>query len=86
MAKAAEVGDCRLCRTHPAGFAYVVLGNDVLITHHDKRATTLRGAAATEFLADVQDDNAQEFMARLTGNYKHGNERTAKHHPRNKGR
>jgi hypothetical protein len=24
-------------------------------------------------------------MARLTGNYKHGNERSAKSHPRNRG-
>ncbi len=26
----------------------------------------------------------QEVMARLTGNYKRGNERTARNHPRNK--
>jgi hypothetical protein len=29
------------------------------------------------------DGNEQELMARLTGNYKRGNERVARTHPRN---
>ena len=45
-----------------------------------------RGAAAARFLVDVEDDDPQELMARLTGNYKHGNERLGKDHPRNRGR
>jgi hypothetical protein len=58
----------------------------IRITHHGKPATTLRGGLAAEFVADVEADDPQELMARLTGNYKRGNERMAKNHPRNAGR
>jgi len=34
----------------------------------------------------VDTGDPQELMARLTGNYKHGNERMAKHHARNRHR
>ena len=57
----------------------------IRITHHGKPATTLRGGRASEFLRDVEDDDPQELMARLTGNYKRGNERMGKNHPRNRG-
>lgn len=67
----------------PSGFAYKPVGDDVVISHNGRRATTLRGPAATQFLADVEDGDPQALMARLTGNYKRGNERTAKNHPRN---
>lgn len=67
----------------PSGFEYELVSNDVVIRHNSRRATTLRGAAAEQFMADVEVDDPQELMARLTGNYKHGNERTAKNHPRN---
>ncbi len=71
----------------PEGFAYDVRGADVVITHHGRRATVLRGPAATRFLADVEDGaDEQELMARVTGNYRRGNERTARDHPRNRGR
>jgi hypothetical protein len=46
-------------------------------------AARLRGARAQEFLAEVQSGDPQLVMARWTGNYKRGNERTAKRHPRN---
>ncbi|MEU8181638.1 hypothetical protein AB0B85_10840 [Micromonospora sp. NPDC049044] len=55
----------------------------VVITHHGRVAGTLRGARAAQFLAEV-DDDPQLVMARWTGNYRHGNERTAKRHPRNR--
>ncbi|MET8311522.1 hypothetical protein [Micromonospora sp. NPDC005173] len=55
----------------------------VVITHHGRVATTLRGGRAAEFLAEV-DDDPQLVMARWTGNYRRGNERTAKQHPRNR--
>ena len=58
----------------------------IRITHHGKQATTLRGGRAAEFLVDVEDDGPQELMARLTGNYKRGNERMGKNHPRNRDR
>lgn len=64
-------------------------GGDVEILHLGRVATTLRGAKAAEFLADTPDAGtaeAQQRMARLTGNYKRGNERTAARHPRNAGR
>ena len=55
----------------------------VVITHHGRSATVLRGQRAAEFLEEVASD-PQTTMARWTGNYKHGNERTAKRHPRNR--
>lgn len=71
----------------PSGFAYEQRGRDVIITHRGTVATTLRGEAAAEFLAEVAgggEEDAQELMARVTGNYKRGNERTARQHPRNR--
>jgi hypothetical protein len=70
----------------PSGFEYRVDGPEVVITHHGRRATTLRGSAANRFLVDVERGDPQDLMARVTGNYKHGNERQAKKHPRNSGR
>jgi hypothetical protein len=71
----------------PDGFTYEMRGNGtVLIRHHGRLATTLRGSAAATFLVEVQQGHEQELMARVTGNYKRGNERVAKHHPRNRGR
>lgn len=68
----------------PEGFDYDVRGGEVVISHHGRRATVLRGKAAARFLADVEDGaDDQELMARVTGNYRRGNERTAKNHPRN---
>jgi hypothetical protein len=60
---------------------------EVLISHHGKLATTLRGLAAEEFLLEAEsasEIDLQQTMARLTGNYKHGNERRARNHPRNR--
>ena len=72
----------------PAGFAYAARRDgSVVITHHGAHATTLRGGRAAEFLAEVEgatDPDAQESMARWTGNYKRGNERQARQHPRNR--
>ncbi|GAA4607041.1 hypothetical protein BJY16_006124 [Actinoplanes octamycinicus] len=71
----------------PEGFTYRIRKNgEVEILHHGRSAAVLRGPAAARFLVDVEDDDPQELMARLTGNYKHGNERTAKQHPRNRRR
>ncbi|MPZ29097.1 MAG: hypothetical protein GEV12_22555 [Micromonosporaceae bacterium] len=71
----------------PDGFAYAVRRNgSVVITHHGRPATTLRGAAAARFLAEVEQGDQQGLMARVTGNYRRGNERVARHHPRNRHR
>ncbi len=83
MADQTNHGRLRHVSPAPVGFDYESGGGDVVITHHGRRAATLRGAAARQFLVDVEDDEQQELMARLTGNYKHGNKRTAKNHPRN---
>ena len=68
----------------PDGFEYSVRGGEVRISHHGRPATVLRGSAAARFLIDVQQDDPQALMARVTGNYKRGNERQARQHPRNR--
>ena len=67
----------------PDGFSYEQRGDEVVISHHGRRATVLRGRAAQDFLTDVEDGDQQLLMARLTGNYRRGNERAARQHPRN---
>ncbi|MDN5931421.1 MAG: hypothetical protein L0I24_10225 [Pseudonocardia sp.] len=68
----------------PGGFEYLVRGGEVRITHRGRPATTLRGAAAAQFIVDVETGDPQQLMARVTGNYRHGNERAARNHPRNR--
>ena len=69
-------------------FAYRKLKNgDVVISHHGRNATTLRGDRATDFLEDMQgvdQGSQQQEMALITGNYRRGNERLARQHPRNR--
>jgi len=62
----------------PEGFKYEVRGSEVVVTHHGKRAATLRGDAAARFLRKVEAGDPQQVMARVTGNYKRGNERRGK--------
>ncbi len=69
---------------NPSGFSYVIRGDEVVISRHGVRATVLRGARASAFLGDVEGGDPQLLMARLTGNYRHGNERQARQHPRNR--
>ncbi|HSM43454.1 MAG TPA: hypothetical protein VK969_00400 [Acidimicrobiia bacterium] len=60
----------------PIGFDYSVRKNgEVVISHHGRQATVLRGSRAAKFLADVGRRDPQQVMARVTGNYKRGNER-----------
>ncbi len=71
----------------PEGFAYVTRADgSVALSHRGRAAATLRGERARTFLAEVDEDDPQDVMARWTGNYRRGNERTAKDHPRNAGR
>lgn len=68
----------------PYGFAYEERSDgSVTIRHHGRTATTLRGSRAAEFLAEVESGGPQLVMARWTGNYRRGNERMGKQHPRN---
>jgi len=76
-------------KTHQdLGFNFAVRQNDeVAIFYRQRLAAILRGRAAEQFVAqaDALPDTAlQQTMARVTGNYKRGNERTAADHPRNR--
>jgi len=65
----------------PSGFEFVQRGDRVEIRHHGRLAATLRNAAARKFLDDVERGDPQQVMARVTGNYKRGNERSTSHRP-----
>jgi hypothetical protein len=65
----------------PSGFVFTVHGERVEIRHDGRRAATLRNAAAAKFLDDVERGDPQHVMARVTGKYKRGNERTTSHRP-----
>ncbi len=55
--------------------------------HHGRMATLLRGERGRRFLGSVEQadtETAMALMARITGNYRRGNERTAERHPRNR--
>lgn len=71
------------CMGSPSGFEFAVRGDEVVIRHRGVTATVLRGTSASEFLGQVDRGDPQLLMARVTGNYRRGNERTARQHPRN---
>lgn len=59
-----------------SGFSYSVRkSGEVVISHHGRQVTILRGMSAEKFLSRLESTNGQELMARVTGNYKRGNER-----------
>ena len=70
------------------GFTYRIRkSGDVEILHRGRLASTLRGSDAEDFKQAAPDEaspEAQQLMARVTGNYKRGNERKASAHPRNR--
>ena len=70
------------------GFAHRLRKNaEVEVLHRGKLAATLRGPDASDFLREIEEldfAEGQQLMARLTGNYKRGNERVASQHPRNR--
>ncbi|WP_250445242.1 hypothetical protein [Actinotalea sp. C106] len=71
------------------GFSYRDRKDGTVVVLRDGAAVTvLRGGRAAQFLDEVagDEDHAQQVMARWTGNYRRGNERTARNHPRNSGR
>lgn len=61
-------------------FSYRALKDGrVLIYWREQHVTTLAGSAAAKFLAKIEPldgKDAQLVMAKATGNFKHGNERT----------
>ena len=46
-----------------------------MISRHGIQVSTLRGAAAKRFMSRINTGDNQQLMARVTGNYKRGNER-----------
>lgn len=70
------------------GFGYTPVKNgSVLIKHNGKLAATLRGTKAATFLKKMETlhfNEQQQWMARVTGNYKRGNERISKNHVKNR--
>lgn len=69
------------------GFTYRINKNGgIVIQRHGRTVTTIRGKRAIDFKEQSESlsfDDLQQVMARLTGNYKRGNERVAKNHPKN---
>ncbi len=70
------------------GFSFVETKKcEIIIWHYERTATTLRNIKAMKFkesISALSFDEQQLLMARITGNYKRGNERIAKKHHRNK--
>lgn len=71
------------------GFSYTVRkSGEVELRHHGRPAGMLRGRDAADFqarAATLDEAALQQWMARLTGNYRRGNERSAAQHPRRRG-
>lgn len=71
------------------GFTYVVRkSGEVELRHHGRPAGTLRNHDAEDFrarAAALDEAALQQLMARLTGNYRRGNERQAASHLRRRG-
>jgi len=63
-------------------FAYrITKGKKVFISYEGKHVTTLSGKKAEEFIAKIQrceGKDAQLVMAKVTGNFKRGNEKIFK--------
>lgn len=60
------------------GFAWSQRRDEVVISRGGRPVTVLRQAAALRFLDRIQtadEAEAQQLMARATGNFKRGNER-----------
>jgi hypothetical protein len=72
----------------PSGFTFRRnKDGGVVVFHHGRQAVSLNksdGAALIEEIAGADAIDVQHFLARVTGNYKRGNERLAKSHHRNR--
>ncbi|MBL4679933.1 MAG: hypothetical protein JKY88_04310 [Pseudomonadales bacterium] len=63
------------------GFTFLKNKEGFTLLHHNKVATILRGRKAQKFEIDIEYmdfSGQQHLMARLTGNYKRGNEKALK--------
>ena len=70
------------------GFTFEVKeSGELAMYHHGQFATKFsahKAISILERLSAMDFNGQQQLMARLTGNYKHGNEKLAKNHPRNR--
>jgi hypothetical protein len=61
-------------------FSYVVSkDNKIFIDWYGKQVTILKGKESEKFLARIEHANPKEkqlIMAKVTGNFKHGNEKS----------
>ena len=58
------------------GFSYVERkSGEIVISRDGTIVTTLRGAGAARFKRSLEHLDPQQAMARITGNYRRGNER-----------
>ena len=60
---------------------------EIIINRYGNKIAILRNKKALEFIEDIKFlnfEDQQQLIARLTGNYKRGNEKQAKKHFRNK--
>lgn len=66
-------------------FSYQIMKNQsVVISYNHKVIKTIRGKEAAKFINKiaVEDADIQLLLARMTGNFKRGNERLSKGHPK----
>lgn len=59
-------------------FSYRITKDDrVLVSRGGRQVTVVAGSRARRLIADLGQDDArdQQLLARVTGNYRHGNER-----------
>jgi hypothetical protein len=70
------------------GFSWTATAaGELRVLHHGRPAATLRGRAARELqarLKDLDEQARQQLLARVTGQYRRGNEGEAARHPRNR--
>lgn len=63
-------------------FSYrITKDNKVFLYWHGKQVSILRGKESERFIAKVKNSNTKEaqlIMAKITGNFKHGNEKDNK--------
>lgn len=85
--KGGHMGDVdKRGRLEAQAFDYDVMKDGRVFIYWERRhVTTLKGEKARKFLAQIEGANeheAQLVMAKVTGNFKRGNEREGKHHGR----
>ena len=76
----AETKSTNALDEHPFSYRQYKNGN-VSVFWKEREVTILKGKSAAKFSSQIENANefdAQMIMAKITGNFKHGNEREAK--------